>query len=129
MKSKLPLVRTPYPQDRRARKIGRDLPDGPYVYVQDVNGDIYVLPDGPHLHPKVLGQGRPALYAGDMTLQQGRVKDLTNLSGTFQFDDPQGLLAVARKLEEEGFVVNATAVRYFPKDGSRPEILPPTLAI
>lgn len=129
MKTKLPLVRTPYPQDRRARKISGDLPDGPYVYVMDVNGDIYVLPDGPHLHPKVLGQNRPALYAGDMTLHQGRVKDLTNLSGSFQFDDPLGLLVVARKLEEAGLPVNANAVRYFPKDGSRPETLPPTLAI
>jgi hypothetical protein len=97
--------------------------DGVYVYVQDVDGVIYVLPDEGHLHPKVLGNGAPALYAGDLRIDGGRIRDVTNLSGTFQFDEPQGLLAVALELEALGFVVESAAVRFFPMDGSPPCIL------
>ena len=43
---------------------------------------------------------------------------MTNLSGTFQFDDPQGLLALATQLEVLGFVIEHAAVRFFPMDGS-----------
>jgi hypothetical protein len=84
---------------------------------------VYVVPDGPHLHPKVLGGGRPALYAGDMTVRGGRVVDLTNLSGTFQFDDEDGLREVAGELRRQGLVVELGAVRFFPADGSRPVVL------
>lgn len=97
--------------------------DGGYVYVQDDHGVIHVVPDGPHLHPKVLGGGLPAVYAGDMTLRRGRIIDVTNLSGTFQFDDPDGLLEVAQELERLGFLLDEGAVRLFPLDGSRPVIL------
>jgi len=65
----------------------------------------------------------PAIYAGDMRINRGRIADVTNLSGTFQFDDPQGLLSVATQLEALGFVVEDGAVRFFPIDGSPPCIL------
>lgn len=84
---------------------------------------MYVVPDGPHLHAKVLGGARPAMYAGDLTIRSGQVTDLTNLSGTFRFDEAEGLLAVADELTRLGFVVQAGAVRLFPLDGSRPVIL------
>jgi hypothetical protein len=84
---------------------------------------VYVLPDGPHLHPMVLGGGQPAAYAGDMTIRGGRVVDLTNLSGTFQFDDEAGLKAVAEALRQQGLTVEQGAVRFFPADGSRPVVL------
>jgi hypothetical protein len=84
---------------------------------------VHVLPDGPHLHPKVLGGGLPALYAGDMTVRGGRVVDLTNLSGTFQFDDEDGLREVAGEIRRQGLVVEPGAVRFFPIDGSRPVVL------
>lgn len=113
----------PYPRDRRSRPLVIDMQQGEFVYVQALDGVIWVLPDGPHRHPKVLGQAQPAMYAGDLTLQDGEVVDLTNLSGTFQCDDPAGLLSVAERLEDIGFLVLPGAVRFFPMDGGRPIVL------
>lgn len=119
-----------FPRDRR--RVGRDprstpihsgIPDGNYVYVQDDKRLIWVLPDGPHRHPRVLGGGSPARYAGDLVIENGRIKDVTNLSGTFQFDDPEGLIEIAQTLEELGFTVEIGAVRFFPQDGSLPRVL------
>jgi hypothetical protein len=84
---------------------------------------VYVVPDGPHVHPKVLGQARLALYPGDLTISRGEATDVTNLSGTFQFDDPSGLIDVANQLEFQGLPVRAGAVRFFPLDGSQPRVL------
>lgn len=120
---KQPLDPHPYARDPRSRLFGTDLADGGYVYVQDGQGEIWVLPDGPHLHPRVLGSALPASYAGDLTVRGGSVTDVTNLSGTFQFDDPDGLLAVADRLVALGAAVASGAVRFFPMDGSRPIVL------
>ena len=120
---KYPQDTTPYPADPRSRPIDVSIADGGYVYVRDVAGTVWVLPDGPHLHPKVLGGGLPAMYAGDMTVRGGRVVDVTNLSGTFQFDDEAGLREVAAELRQQGLVVQAGAVRLFPADGSAPVVL------
>jgi hypothetical protein len=120
---KLPLDPTPYPADPGSFPVAPGLADGGYVYVRDPNGTVLVLPDGPHVHPKVLGGGRPALYAGDMTVRGGNVVDLTNLSGTFQFDDEDGLREVAAELRRQGLSVEPGAVRFFPVDGSRPIVL------
>ena len=92
---KLPHDRFPYSQDPRSKPFALESPDGGYAYVQDANGLVYGVPDGPHVHPMVLGGGQPALYAGDLTLLGGKVIDLTNLSGTFQFDDESGLRQIA----------------------------------
>ena len=118
-----PQDATAYPQDPTSRPLGPGLPDGGYAYVRDVNGVVMGVLDGPHVHPRILGGGKPALYAGDLTLQGGRVVDLTNLSGTFQFDDEQGLRDVAEQLRQQGFSVEVGAVRFFPLDGSNPVIL------
>lgn len=120
---KYPLDPTPFPVDSRSRPVDSRIADGGYVYVRDVVGAIHVLPDGPHLHPKVLGGGSPALYAGDMTVRGGRIVDVTNLSGTFQFDDKQGLKEVAEELRRQGLSVDRGAVRFFPADGSVTQIL------
>ena len=120
---KYPQDTTPYPADPRSQPVNANVPDGNYVYVRAVNGTVYILPDGPHMHPKVLGGGLPALYAGDMTVRGGRVVDLTNLSGTFQFDDEDGLREVAAELRRQGLQVEVDAVRFFPADGSRPVVL------
>jgi hypothetical protein len=120
---KHPLDTIPYPKDPRSQPVTGPLPDGGYVYVRDGSGGIHLLPDGPHLHPKVLGGGQPAVYAGDMTIQGGAVADLTNLSGTFQFDDEDGLREVAKELRRQGLIVEPGAVRFFPPDGSRPVTL------
>lgn len=84
---------------------------------------VYVLPDGSHMHPRVLGGGQLALYAGDLVIERGNITELTNLSGTFQFDDEAGLLDVADACERQGVAGDAGAVRFFPSDGSRPVIL------
>ncbi len=120
---KWPIDKTPYTQDPRTLPVNSSLIDGNYVYVQDVQGIVFVLPDGPHLHPMVLGGGKPALYAGDLTIVNGRVSDVTNLSGTFQFDDEEGLMEVAEQIRRQGLALEIGAVRFFPSDGSLPVIL------
>ena len=120
---KPPLDPFPYPQDSRSYPADGSLLDGLYAYVQDEQGLHWILPDGPHVHPKVLGGGRSALYAGDLPIAGGKVIDLTNLSGTFQFDDPDGLLAAADQFERQGLSVCAGAVRFFPADGSPARLL------
>jgi len=118
-----PQDTTPYPADSRSQPIDSTVLDGSYVYVQDISGIIRIVPDGQHMHPRVLGGGLPAKYAGDMTIRGGRVVDITNLSGTFQFDDEDGLREIALELREQGLIVAVGAVRIFPADGSRPIIL------
>jgi hypothetical protein len=118
-----PQDSTPYPKDPRSRPIDASISDGGYAYVRDANGTVHVVPDGPHVHPKILGGGQPAMYAGDMTVRRGRVVDLTNLSGTFQFDDEDGLREVAAELLRQGLQVEVGAVRFFPADGSAPVVL------
>lgn len=120
---KPPLDPFPHVRDPRSRIIGQGISDGGYVYVRDSNGDIWCLPDGPHLHPKVLGGGAAAMYAGDLTVRGGKVVDVTNLSGTFQFDDEDGLREVADQLRHQGLEVETDGVRFFPQDGSSPVIL------
>ena len=66
---KVPLDPTPYPRDQRSRPADAAIGDGGYVYVRDANGTVFVLPDGPHVHPMVLGGGLAAIYAGDMTIR------------------------------------------------------------
>jgi hypothetical protein len=118
-----PQDSTPYPKDPRSQPIDARIADGEYAYVRDANGTVHVVPDGQHVHPKILGGGLPAMYAGDMTIRGGRVADLTNLSGTFQFDDEDGLREVAMELQRQGLQVDAGAVRFFPADGSPPVML------
>jgi len=102
---KYPLDSTPYPRDPQSQTIDATLPDGGYAYVRDLSGTVQVVPDGPHVHPMILGGGLPAMYAGDMTIRRGRVVDLTNLSGTFQFDDEAELREVAAELRRQGLIV------------------------
>ena len=120
---KFPIDQTPYPKDPQSEPISDKTSDGGFAYVQDTNGIIHVLPDGPHVHPLVLGGGQPASYAGDLTVQSGKIVDVTNLSGTFQFDDEDGLMEVASQLQRQGLVIEPGAVRFFPADGSSPRIL------
>jgi hypothetical protein len=120
---KLPIDPFPYEPDPDSQPLRHGLPDGCYVYVQDVGGTVHVLPDGPHRHPYVLGNALPATYAGDFDIRNGRIKDLTNLSGTFLFDDPQGLLQIAILIESLGIDILPGAVRFVPVDGTQPIVL------
>ncbi|MEI8017093.1 MAG: hypothetical protein WCH39_02785 [Schlesneria sp.] len=121
--SKKPLDLTPYEADPESRPMTLGLADGSYVYVQDTEGTIHILPDGPHRHPRIIGSAKPVDYAGDLTIVSGHVKDLTNLSGTYQFDDVCGLLKVAEAIQKLGFTLLPGAIRFFPIDGSRPVVL------
>ncbi len=120
MPPKRPKDPFPYPQHPESRPISKETPPGCYVYAQDVAEEIFVVRDtNSHLHCKILGEGRPALYAGDLTLEPGGViRDLTNLSGTFGFQGKGGLLRVAFLLRQRGLLVSDGAVRWFPPDGS-----------
>lgn len=118
-----PLDSYPYEPDERTTALNGGMADGSYVFVRDLAGILRVLPDGPHLHPKVLGHGLPATYAGDLNIMKGSVLEVTNCSGTFQFDDREGLREVAAELRRLGFVVRDRAVRFFPPDGGPIETL------
>jgi hypothetical protein len=113
----------PYPRDARSRLADGTLADGLYAYVQDAGGNVWILPDQPHIHPKILGGGSSASYAGDLRIEAGEVADVTNLSGTFQCDDPSGLLAAADQMIQQGLTIRPGAIRFFPADGSPPRVL------
>jgi hypothetical protein len=36
------------------------------------------------MHPKVLGNASPAMYAGDLRIKMNTIVDLTNLSGAYR---------------------------------------------
>ena len=95
---------------------------GEYVYVVDETEAIFVVPDGPHRHPEVLGQGEGALYAGEIKLDpMGRVTELNNLSGTllnnlsgtFQFHSPAGLEWLLEKLAANGVEIDRAVVDFY----------------
>lgn len=74
------------------------------------------------MHPKVLGNAKPALYAGEVSIDRpGNVDELTNLSGTFQFKSTRSLCCVAAGLRGLGFSVGD--VVWYPPDGGSPVIL------
>ena len=120
---KQPLDPTPYPQHKLSRKVTADLDDGNYVYVQSLDDEIWVLPDGPHRHPRILGKATPVKYAGDVRVENGTIIDITNLSGTFLCDEPGGLIEAAKLFRQSGLKLADHAVRFFPHDGSQPCLL------
>ena len=118
-----PLDTQAYEPDPRSQVLTKDIANGNYVFVRDVSGELHVLPDGIHLHPKILGRGAPATYAGDMIILNGMVTDLTNCSGTFQFEDRDGLREVAAEIRALSLAVATHGVRYFPTAGGPIEVL------
>lgn len=120
---KQPLDPTPYRQHRLSRRVSPDLTDGNYVYVQSEDDELWVLPDGPHRHPRILGYAKPVKYAGDLRVENGTIVDITNLSGTFLCDEPDGLIEAAELFRQSGLKLADSAVRFFPPDGSRPCVL------
>ena len=74
-----------YRRHERTARFSQSLPAGVYVYVQYCAGIVWVAPDGPHMHPRVLGGARPVVAAGELTLDDnGEVLSINNLSGTFE---------------------------------------------
>jgi hypothetical protein len=87
-----------------------ELPAGSYVFVQDVFGEVWLAPDGSHVHPKILGRVQPAVAAGELTLlANGEVASINNLSGTFQCP-PDSLLVAIGGLIKQGAAVRPDAV-------------------
>lgn len=120
-----PQDRRKYPRHPQSNIARPGLSDGEYVFVQDLDGTVWVVPDGPHVHPKVLGGGQPALYAGTLRISGQVVLELTNLSGTFRCDDDDGLVIIADWLRQQGWHIARDSVRFFPFDGGTPYIVQP----
>lgn len=95
---------------QNSRPFSPGLPEGNYVYVQDVCGVVRVLrfDDQPgHAHHVVLGRGRPAASAGELVLgPRGRVIEINNCSGTFCCAADSLLVAIGG-LFRQGAVVDA----------------------
>jgi len=78
---------------------------GEYVYVQDVHGTVFIADNGPGMHPQTLGGGQPALSAGTVKVDaDGRITEITNQSGHFQFTD-QVLPGAREAMERQGMDV------------------------
>ena len=114
---KKPKDRTQYQQDSGSRVLRNSERPGRYAYVVDLEEVIYVAPDAQHIHPKILGNTREAFYAGDLVIDPcGRVEEVTNLSGTFQFKSQKSLCCVVQHLQVLGVTVDAAV--WYPPDGS-----------
>lgn len=108
------------PRDpERYRRHERSLPfsariaAGVYVYVQDCAGVVWIGPDGPHMHPRVLGGARPVVAAGELTLgEDGEVLVVNNLSGTFRCDPDSLLLVVGGIINQGGTCLAEAITRY-----------------
>jgi RHS repeat-associated protein len=110
---KAPLDPIPYEPHPLAARLSASAEPGDYVYVRDTSGDVHIAPDGPHVHPRVLGGGQSATGAGTLTIAPGgAVTSLDNISGTFQFG-ADTLPGVAGAIERQGLTVAPGAIRPF----------------
>lgn len=101
------------PRSPSSAPISSSTKPGTYVFVRDADGVIHVVPDGPGLHPTVLGDGKAASAAGEITIgSDGVVKEINNISYTFQFD-ADILPGVKAALERLGLSVADDAVKPF----------------
>jgi hypothetical protein len=105
------LVR--YRRHERSTPFSANLPAGVYVYVQDCAGEVWVAPDGVHMHPRVLGGARPAVAAGELTLgENGEVLSINNLSSTFQCAPDCLFLVVGGIISQGGKCVAGAVSKY-----------------
>jgi len=101
------------PQNPQSRPITVDTPPGEYTFVQDSNGVIHIVPNGPHTHPGILGNGAPGAAAGEIVIgADGTIVEINNISFTFQHDGTV-LQGVQESLESMGFTVRPNAQRPF----------------
>ncbi|MEK7782024.1 MAG: SBBP repeat-containing protein [Verrucomicrobiota bacterium] len=110
--ARVPLDRFPYPKHPTSRILGAGVEDGTYVFVQDVRGTVHVAQNGPHMHPQVLGNATPVASAGEITIQNGIVTEINNLSGTFK-PSPTTLDQVGRAVQTQGLSVAPGAIKPF----------------
>jgi hypothetical protein len=106
----MPIDTRRYPRHEATVRFSAALPAGDYVYVQDCAGVVWVLPNGSHLHPQILGRARPVVAAGELTLgENGVVLSLNNDSGTFRCA-PDSLFAVVGGLVTQGATVKPEGI-------------------
>lgn len=102
-----------YRRHERSNPFSASSPPGAYVYVQDCDGTVWLAPDGPHMHPRVLGGARPAVSAGELTLgESGEVLSINNLSGTFECSPDSLLVAVGGIIVLGGKIAADAISRY-----------------
>lgn len=102
-----------YRRHERAVPYSSDIEAGAYVYVQDCAGVVWIGPDGPHMHPRVLGGARPAVGAGEIIIgENGQVLAINNLSGTFRCA-PDSLLVVVGGIIAQGGTCSAEVITRF----------------
>jgi len=102
-----------YPRHTQSAPVSQQTKPGSYVYVQDANGVVHVVPNGPHLHPTVLGNGQRAAAAGEIVIDsKGVVTEINNISYTFQWGE-ETLPGVQSALEALGIKVAPDAIKPF----------------
>jgi hypothetical protein len=109
----VPLDLERYRRHNESVPFSADRPAGVYVFVQDCAGVVWVLPDGRHRHPRVLGGARPAVAADDLVLgDNGEVLSINNLSGTFRCAGDSLLVAVGGLINQGAVFTSNPIVIY-----------------
>jgi hypothetical protein len=99
------------PRNPASAPLSPTTPPGTYVYVQDANGVVNVVPNGPRLHPTVLGGGQPAVAAGEIIISpNGVVSEINNISYTFQHG-AEVLPGVEAAVRRQGLKVAPNALK------------------
>jgi len=101
-----------YAQHSTSQVLGAGVEDGTYVFVQDVRGVVHIAQNGPHMHPQVLGNATAVASAGEITIQNGVVVEINNLSGTFK-PAAATLNGVQQAIQSQGLTVAPGAIQPF----------------
>jgi hypothetical protein len=101
------------PKHPSSAPLSANTPPGNYVYAQDANGVVHVVPNGPGLHPTILGGGQPTAAAGEIIIDpDGVVTEINNISYTFQHG-AEVLPGVQSAVERQGLAVAPGALKPF----------------
>lgn len=112
LRARVPADLFRYAKHPTSRILGPGVEDGTYVFVQDVQGTVHIAQNGPHMHPQVLGNATAVASAGEITIQNGVVVEINNLSGTFR-PAANTLNQVQKAVQSQGLLVAPTALKPF----------------
>jgi hypothetical protein len=110
--AKIPADLFRYAAHPTSRVLSAGVEDGTYVFVQDIRGIVHIADNGPHMHPQVLGNATAVASAGEITIQNGVVVEINNLSGTFK-PAASTLNKVGAAVEQQGLTVSPDAIKPF----------------